>query len=184
MRTGVPDECDIADFPELDCNMNGVLDPCDPDEDNDGIPNGCEDCNSNDTMDWIDLLEGGGEDCNKNSIPDECEPDCNNNDIADECDIAAGTSADIGSNGIPDECEFVPPGGGSTRGQQPEQVIEDEDNDGVPDADDIASSVPMRNRSILMKMALEIFVTTASTSTTMNRKTSMATVWVMRAIIV
>ena len=72
----------------IDCNANGIFDPC-------------------------DIADGTSEDCNGNGIPDECDiadgtsEDCNGNSIPDECDIADGTSADCNSNNIPDVCECV-----------------------------------------------------------------------------
>ena len=53
---------------------------------------GLGDCNSNMTLDLLDIISGTSEDCNDNATPDEC-------------DIASGDSPDSNSNGIPDECE-------------------------------------------------------------------------------
>lgn len=75
----------------VDCNNNGINDPCDVSCA--GVCSGVSGC-------------GQSEDCNGNTVPDECETtDCNNNGIPDDCDIAAGTSNDCNSNTVPDECD-------------------------------------------------------------------------------
>jgi hypothetical protein len=78
----------------VDCNHNGVHDPCDL---NCLLPDCTVPC-------------GGSLDCNSNGIPDECETDCNGNHVPDDCDIAGcppddPTCADCDENGIPDGCE-------------------------------------------------------------------------------
>jgi hypothetical protein len=68
-----------------DCNLNGVLDDCDIDDET-------------------------SLDCNENGIPDECElvdNDCNENGAPDECDIASGESEDCDGNATPDECQVI-----------------------------------------------------------------------------
>lgn len=102
------------------------------DADNDGTPDGCDDCPNDPnktepgqcgcgTPD-TDTDGDGVADCNDNCItvgnPDQAdcdddgigdacegEPDCNANSVPDSCDIADGTSNDVNTNGIPDECE-------------------------------------------------------------------------------
>lgn len=93
-----------------DCNVNNVDDTIDiatltsADVNGNGIPDECEDCNGNGTLDPADIA-GASNDLNLNGIPDECEPDCNANGKPDDKDIADGTSMDLFGNGIPDECE-------------------------------------------------------------------------------
>jgi Metallo-peptidase family M12 len=92
-----------------DCNVNSVPDASDisaqtsADENRNGIPDECEDCNGNGVLDSIELLLGVS-DLNSNGVPDECEPDCNGNGVPDDTDIA-GASTDLHGNGVPDECE-------------------------------------------------------------------------------
>ena len=72
-----------------------------------GIPDYCEDCNTNGILDNYDIAQGTSTDCDSNGIPDECEMvDCNTNTILDICDIEAGTSEDCDSNHVPDECQM------------------------------------------------------------------------------
>jgi len=93
-----------------DCNDNGVDDAQDiafavsPDVNSDGIPDECQDCNSNGVLDPIEIT-GGAPDVNGNLIPDACEPDCNNNGLPDpyECDL--NPSNDLDGDNIPDDCE-------------------------------------------------------------------------------
>lgn len=59
---GIPDDCDIATSPSLDCDSNGVIDFC-----------GDPDCNSNGVADACDISAGSSEDCNTNGVPDECD---------------------------------------------------------------------------------------------------------------
>ncbi|MCH2161502.1 MAG: PA14 domain-containing protein [Phycisphaerales bacterium] len=76
---GVADGCQIANFPELDCNGNNQLDDCE------AI---ATDCDGNGIYDWCELQDN---DCNANGIPDNCE-------------ISDGSS-DCQPDGIPDECQ-------------------------------------------------------------------------------
>ena len=60
----------IAVFPGdamLDCNGNGVPDPC----------------------------ELNGNDCNRNGIPDDCDPDCDGDGIPDDCDSGGCSLGDL-----------------------------------------------------------------------------------------
>lgn len=90
-RNGVSDATDIASFTSLDTNGNGI-----PDE--------CEDCDGDGTLDPAEIA-GGSLDLNGNGIPDECEPDCNSNAVPDERDILLATSTDAYGDNVPDECE-------------------------------------------------------------------------------
>ena len=67
--------------PSIDCNINGILDVCEPDCNANGVPDDCD-------------------------VAFATSPDCNVNGIPDECDLAATTSVDCNSNLIPDECDL------------------------------------------------------------------------------
>ncbi len=106
----------------VDCNGNGILDPCDVD------------CAAEDCV-WPC---GGSLDCNANRVPDECEPDCNENGVADECDIQCCDGSlwclDCNDNGYPDGCEPDCDGNGI-----PDDCVPppDSDGDGVNDCEDL-----------------------------------------------
>ena len=95
----VPDDCDIADDPTLDCDTNGVIDACE-----------AGDCDGNGKPDNCDLLEGA-EDCNANAVLDKCElndgTDCDGSGFLDECEIAEDPSLDCNGNGVIDLCDMV-----------------------------------------------------------------------------
>jgi hypothetical protein len=108
---GIPDSCDFAsgsapdcdkdgeyDICQIaagapDCNLNGILDTCEPDCDADGVPNACE-------------IASGASDCDANGIPDNCQPDCDSDATIDACEIAAG-AVDCNANAVPDSCEIA-----------------------------------------------------------------------------
>jgi streptogramin lyase len=98
---------DCLDF---DCNNNGADDAQDialgisQDVNSNGIPDECEDCNDNGTLDNIDIA-GGAPDVNNNGIPDECETDCNGNSIPDNYETNLGMASDLNGNCVPDECD-------------------------------------------------------------------------------
>ena len=123
---GIPDDCDIAADPSLDCNGNLVIDACEWEDCNDngvldecdildcdGSP-WCSDCNGNGVPDVCDIA-AGATDCQPNGIPDECEEDCNGNGIVDECDIRDCDGSiwcdDCNNNGVPDVCDAGLPSG-------------------------------------------------------------------------
>ena len=70
-----------------------------------GVPDECEDCNANGTLDPQDISSGTSADLNGNGVPDECEADCNGNGVPDDRDVGLGVSQDANANLIPDECE-------------------------------------------------------------------------------
>ncbi|MEM7354327.1 MAG: M12 family metallo-peptidase [Acidobacteriota bacterium] len=93
-----------------DCNQNGVDDSLDIggvslDQNMNGVPDECEDCNGNSVLDDADIAAGTSNDLDGDGVPDECQPDCNGNQVPDGLDIASATSVDLYGNGIPDECE-------------------------------------------------------------------------------
>ena len=67
------------------------------DIDNDGIPNGTDNCPS--------VKNPTQADCDGNGVGDACELDCNHNGFADVCEILSGAVTDQNLNGIPDTCE-------------------------------------------------------------------------------
>ncbi len=93
-----------------DCNDNGINDSLDvsnttsPDANFNQIPDECEDCNSNGTLDPADIALGAP-DVNGNGIPDVCETDCDGNGRPDAYDISNFGAADVNLNFVPDSCE-------------------------------------------------------------------------------
>ncbi|MCK6482550.1 MAG: hypothetical protein HUU22_04650 [Phycisphaerae bacterium] len=87
----------------LDNNNNGQPDECE-DCNTNGTPDGDEtgpDCNGNNIPDECELV---GNDCNSNGTPDECETDCDGNGVPDDCDLLTN---DCNNNGTVDDCEMV-----------------------------------------------------------------------------
>ncbi len=126
---GYPDEFEITNGSENDCNNNGVPDSCDADSggndcDSNGVPDSCDiaggasDCNGDGILDSCEAdcdndglpnaceISGGESDCNANGIPDSCEPDCNGDGLLDACELAAG-APDCNANTIPDSCDIA-----------------------------------------------------------------------------
>ena len=93
--------------PKGDCNGNERLDVVEV------VDGTTPDCNTNNVPDSCDIARGAESDCNLNGIPDSCEvatdpaTDCNGNLRPDTCDVASGTSADRDGNLQPDECQTV-----------------------------------------------------------------------------
>ncbi|NNF42524.1 MAG: hypothetical protein HKN62_05670 [Phycisphaerales bacterium] len=117
----------------------------------------CSDCNQNDVLDHLELLDMPELDCNGNGMLDvceidetssaaggpfycieECDPDCNDNGVPDACDIDAGTSADIDGNGVPDECEDCDGNGLPDDGELEADPSLDCNENGVLDECDVA----------------------------------------------
>jgi hypothetical protein len=93
-----------------DCNGNMIDDAEDIslgtslDVNVDGIPDECQDCNDNGTLDPVEI-QGGAPDVDGNGVPDECEEDCNSNDIPDQYETWQGMAWDEDGNNVPDECD-------------------------------------------------------------------------------
>lgn len=81
------------------------------------------DCNSNGTVDSVDLQQSPSWDCDHNGMLDQCESttDCNANGVNDRCEIATGAVQDCNGNGLPDSCDII------------SGASEDQDVDGIPD---------------------------------------------------
>jgi len=93
-----------------DCNGNGVYDDLEiaaatsADVNDDGIPDECQDCNNNGTLDPVDIT-GGAPDADGNGIPDECEADCDGNGLPDQYETWEGLAPDLDGNNSPDQCD-------------------------------------------------------------------------------
>ena len=172
-NNGIPDSQDIADGTEEDCDGNsvpdscqtdidtdsdGLIDPCDPDDDNDGVvdseddapldPNvcrdldadGCDDCSSG-----TDNPAGDGTDTDSDGLCDAGDPDDDNDGVVDGEDNAPldpnvcrdldGDSCDDCSSGIDN-----PAGDGTDTDSDGlcDAGDPDDDNDGVVDGEDNA----------------------------------------------
>jgi len=99
---GIQDICEIAGGSSQDCNGNGTLDECEIDQ-NSTAPGGpffctvaCDpDCNNNGIPDNCEP------DCNNNGVPDDCDVD------PLDPDGNGQVSADCQPDGIPDECQVA-----------------------------------------------------------------------------
>ncbi len=113
-----------------DCNGNGIDDLGDIsggaslDLNADGVPDECEDCDADGTLDSVELASGAA-DLNANGIPDSCESDCDGNDVPDAFETVAGTAADNDGNNSPDSCD------------------PDCDSDGLPDFDEFVADLSL-----------------------------------------
>ncbi len=102
---------DLREVFAQDFNQNGVPDECDDCNTNgqadqiDIATGTSDDCNTNNNPDVCDVTGGTAFDCNTNTTLDECgEIDCNTNELADECELVGN---DCNSNATPDECDLV-----------------------------------------------------------------------------
>lgn len=108
---GGSDDTNFDGIPDecQDCDGNGTLDPAESnlttDSNQNGVLDVCEpDCNGNGVPDITDI-DGGAADVNGNLVPDECEPDCDGNGTADYTEILADGSLDIDRNRVLDSCQ-------------------------------------------------------------------------------
>jgi hypothetical protein len=102
---GIGDVCDLADGTSSDWNHNEIPDECEPDVDDDGVPDDVDNC-SLPNSDQLDCQpDGSGDVCD---LAYSSSSDCNLNFVPDECDIAGGASNDVWppqGDGIPDDCQ-------------------------------------------------------------------------------
>jgi predicted outer membrane repeat protein len=65
------------------------------------------DCDSDGTLDFVELAAGTQTDCDLNGIADDCQPltDCNGNGVQDFCDLKNGVATDCNGNKVPDSCD-------------------------------------------------------------------------------
>ena len=107
---GIEDAIDLELGTSTDFNANGIVDECDRDCDEDGIPDFVQieqsfvsDCDQSGVLDVCEIAIGLRDDDNQNGLPDQCELDCNLNGVPDYLDVFSGSS-DTDSDGVPDEC--------------------------------------------------------------------------------
>lgn len=102
-HSNAPSACaarvDMGAFENADCQPNEIRDEDElmgNDANGDGIPDDCQDCNENGTLDSIDISQNASDDCNGNGVPDECD-----------VDVVIGCSLDADMDGVPDECQII-----------------------------------------------------------------------------
>ena len=118
---GADDDCDGAtdeDFPDLDGDL--LADCVDPDDDDDGIPDGTDNCPKTPNT--------GQEDLDGDALGDPCDDDRDGDGVANDADSCPDLSnplqADLDLDGLGDVCD------------------PDDDNDTVADGDDNCSLAP------------------------------------------
>jgi formylglycine-generating enzyme required for sulfatase activity/subtilisin-like proprotein convertase family protein len=139
-----PDCEQIAQNPARDCDLDGVLDSCQPmaeDCDGDGRRDRCQvhdgtaqDCDGNGVLDQCDLAAGTVQDCNNNGTPDACdradgEPDQDNDGLLDACERAWG---DLNLDGVVDGADL-----GSMLSAWGSTGLGDLDGDGIVGGSDL-----------------------------------------------
>ena len=125
----------VGSPPPPDSDGDGVPDFSDPDDDNDRVLDGADNCRTTanadqqntdgdsqgnacdadddndgraDTQDNCPLVPNPGQaDCDGDGIGDACKNfvDCNGNGVQDNCDILSGSSTDADANSVPDDCQ-------------------------------------------------------------------------------
>ena len=155
------DACEIQDGTVADIDLNGTIDSCQLDCNNNQLPDSYEisqstvpDCNANGVPDACDIAANTVPDCNTNGVPDSCDiaantvPDCNVNGVPDACDIATNTVPDCNTNGVPDSCDIAAntvldcnANGAPDSCDIATNTVPDCNTNGVPDSCDIASGL-------------------------------------------
>lgn len=137
---GIEDDCEIADGLVPDVDGDQTPDECQPDCDQDGLPDAWTifegivlDCNENGIPESCDVESGNYTDCDGNGEPDSCQikageiEDCDGDFVPDACAIAEGLALDCNANGVPDACDLEWPGSSS-----------DQNWNGIPDECELA----------------------------------------------
>lgn len=149
----VGDVCDncprVSNTDQLDTDDDGLGNACDPDIDNDGIPNDDDNCPLVKNPDQKDK-DGDGvgdvcDNCPKKSNPEQVDTD--NDLIGDECD----SNNDRDSDGVQDNvdnCPLVlnPDQLDADKDAVGDACDDDDDNDGIPDKSDNCRLVPNSNQ--------------------------------------
>jgi hypothetical protein len=147
---GVPDMIDPS-WPTPDTDDDGVPDILDGDDDGDGVPDAADPDRDGDGI--PDDLDGDGipnatdDDDDNDGLLDPVDGDDDNDGVPDEFDLDVPT-ADTDGDGIPDVIDPVNDGvtdpvGGDADGDGISDPADlDDDNDGIPDAQDPEPSLP------------------------------------------
>ena len=152
------DNCVLIPNPDqADCDNDNEGDVCEPDSDNDSIPDDCDICVGDDATgdtdgdgicDDIDncvfIINPDQADCDNDNEGDVCELDTDEDSIPDACDICEGNDAagDTDGDGICDDIDncvaLVNPDQADCDNDNQGDICEvDTDGDSVPDACDI-----------------------------------------------
>ncbi len=129
--SNIEDNCPLVRNPGQDDNDTDRLgDVCDPDDDNDGLPDVADATTAADNCQFVN--NPGQDDNDTDGLGDACDPDDDNDGLPD---VANATTA-------ADNCQFVNNPGQSNNDQDAlgDVCDDDDDNDGTKDAEDAFST--------------------------------------------